>query len=195
MVAGAADDSSTLWGKLEDRVSALRFASSNLGESIDGPIPSTTLIQAMVVFALIFALVGGRWRQSGFALPAAMLVSGLVVQAVLDQGYRRDVLTIWDVPLYALAAWTLVQAVGLTRKALVNRPAGTIVGVGVIALVLAVGTVDRMDAIDTVAPNERLGATWRAARSGEPVEYNAAIHPRRWANRHYLPCDPPYGWG
>jgi hypothetical protein len=191
----AADDSSTLWAKLEDRLRAVGFALANLGEPLQGRAHLTTLIFVMTIVAFVFALSRGRWRDPGFALPAAMLGSGLGTQIFLDQGSRRDVLMIWDVPLYALAAWALVQTVGLARRTITSRSAGTVVAVVVITAILAVGTIDRANEIRSVPHDLRLHANWSRARALGPIEYDAAVDPVNSENRHYLPCDPPYDWG
>ena len=54
-----------------------------------------------MVLAFLVAIVRKRWRDTGFALPATVLASGLAAQVVLDQGERTDVLMLWLVPLYA----------------------------------------------------------------------------------------------
>ena len=114
---------------------------------------------------------------------------------LLDQGSRRDVLMIWDVPLYALVAWALVQTVGLARRTITSRSAGTVVAVAVITAIFAVGTIDRANEIRSVPYDLRLHENWSRARALGPIEYDAAINPTDSENRHYLPCDPPYDWG
>ena len=194
-LSDAADDSSTLRGKFGARLDSIWFAATHLGESVYGAVQLTALIVATVLFALLVAVVLRRWRDPGFALPAAMLASGLGAQVAVDQGERTDVLMLWHVPLYALAAWGLVQAVGLTRALFARRVVPAIVAAGLVSLVLAMGSSDLANSIRAVPYEDRLNAKWRAARAGTPVVYEAGLYPVRSVNRYYLPCDPPYDWG
>lgn len=194
-VAEESDNSSALRPKLEDRFEDLKFALSHLGQSLHGSVYLTRLILALVVLAFLIAGVRRRWRDSGFALPAAMLVSGLAAQVALDQGRRTDVLMLLLVPLYALAAWAVFQAVELTRVSMARRALASVVAIVVVALVVVIGSIDLVRSIRAVPDDERLSEAWRAARSNEPVYHDASVHPALSENRFYLACDPPYDWG
>jgi hypothetical protein len=61
--------------------------------------------------------------------------------------------------------------------------------------VLTLGVIDLTRFIDAMPHDDRLSVKWDVARAGTPVEYPAAANPETSANRHYLPCDPPYDWG
>jgi hypothetical protein len=194
-IAGAADNSSSFGSKLDQRYTALGFALSHLGESVDGSVLLTPVISGMVLVAFLIAVTRRRWRDPGFALPAAVLASGVAAQVAANQGERTDVLMLWLVPLYALAAWAVVQTIDLTRLAVAHHAAApTIAGV-VAVLVMAIGSVDLARAIGATPRNETLSEKWRAARADAPVRYDAGVHPALSANTFYLPCDPPYDWG
>lgn len=195
MIAGAADDSGSLAGKLDDRLRALWFAISHLGQSLHDAVVLTPVIQALALIAFVIAVVRRRWRDPGFALPAAVLASGVAAQVIANQGERTDVLMLWLVPLYALAAWAVAQASELAQLAVAGRAtsAGVIAVVGV--LVLALGSIDLVRAIGDVPANQTLSDRWRAARANAPVQYQAGVDPDSSANTDYLPCDPPYDWG
>jgi hypothetical protein len=153
------------------------------------------VIWALVVLAFLVAVIRRRWRDPGFALPAAMLGSGLAAQVAVDQGGRSDVLMLWLVPLYALAAWAVVQALVLTRLVVHSRAAAPAVAIIVVILVTTIGSVDLANSIRSTPYDERLSEKWEAARAQTPVRSEAAIHPGLSVNRFYLPCDPPYDWG
>jgi hypothetical protein len=92
-----------------------------------------------------------------------VLASGLLTQVALDQGTREDVLLVWLVPLYALAAWGVVQVVELVRQA-VDRPlAATSVAVLLVTLVAAIGSVDLAKSVRLV-PYDRGWARSGASR-------------------------------
>jgi hypothetical protein len=194
-LADATDDSSTLRSKVDDRLDAVGFALTHLGESLHGSVHLTTVIQALTVTALGAALIRRRWRDPGFAVPAATLASGLLAQLAADQGERTDALMLWHVPLYALAAWGLVQAVGLVR-ALVARPAVPLVAaMSAVGLIVAVGGVDLAQSVRAIPFDERLDEKWRAAESTAHVDFEEGEEPEKSPNTYYLPCDPPWGWG
>jgi 4-amino-4-deoxy-L-arabinose transferase-like glycosyltransferase len=194
-IAGSADHASTFGAKLHERLTALGFAVSHLGQSLHGSVLLTPVIWAMVLSAFLIAVTRRRWREPGFALPAAVLASGLAVQVAANQGGRADVLMLWLVPLYALAAWAVVQTIDLTRVAVAGHAAApTIAGV-VAVLVLTIGSIDLAHAISATPGNQTLSEKWRAARADTPVRYDAGVHPGLSANTLYLPCDPPYDWG
>jgi hypothetical protein len=192
----AADSSSSVGAKLHDRYSALVFAVSHLGESLRGAAHLTGVIWALVLVAFLIAVVRRRWGDPGFAVPAAVLASGVAAQVVVNQGERSDVLIVWLVPVYALAAWAVVQTVELTRLAVARRPVAPalVVVVVVTVLIAALGSIDLANEIRFTRDDERLSEKWRAARADTPVSYDAGVNPAS-ANRFYLPCDPPWDWG
>jgi hypothetical protein len=152
----------------------------------------------MAVIAVLIAVVRGRWRDPGFALPAAFLASGIAAQVVASQGERTDVLLLWLVPLYALAAWAVVQTTELARRALSGRaPARTVPAAiaASVVVVVALGGIDLSRSIRAVPGEQTLSNRWDAARTNAGVRYDAGIHPEASANTFYLPCDPPYDWG
>ena len=120
-IADASDKCLPVGAKVDDRYTALRFALSHLGQSQHGPVHLTRVISALVLLAIVMALARRRLRDPGFALPAAMLAFGVAVQVAVDQGERTDVLMLWLVPLYALAAWAVVQTVEVVRPAFARR--------------------------------------------------------------------------
>lgn len=194
-VAGAADDTSTLRGTVQERVEDTLFSVTHLGWSLHDAALLTPLITVLGIAAVVIAALRGRWRDPGFALPAAMLVSGVATQVATGQGERSDVLMVWLVPVYALAAWGVSQAVDLVRSHHAPRATGAMLVTVVVGAVIVVGTADLVDSIRTTPQSSRLSEKWRAARAGGPVEYDAATNPENSANRFYLPCDPPYDWG
>lgn len=194
-IADASDKCLPVGAKVDDRYTALRFALSHLGQSQHGPVHLTRVISALVLLAIVMALARRRLRDPGFALPAAMLAFGVAVQVAVDQGERTDVLMLWLVPLYALAAWAVVQTVEVVRPAFARRAVVPSIVVVVVALVAVIGTVDLADSISATADDEQLSEAWRAARGETPVYYDAGVHPALSSNRFYLPCDPPYDWG
>ena len=194
-IAEETDNSYTLRLKLEDRRDDLAFALSHLGQSLHGSVYLTRLILALVVLAFLIAGVRRRWRDSGFVLPAAMLVSGLAAQVALDQGRRTDVLLLLLVPLYALAAWAVFWTVDLIRVFVARRALASVAAIVAVVLVAVIGSIDLVRSIRAVPDDERLSNAWRAARSNEPVYHDASVHPALSENRFYLACDPPYDWG
>jgi hypothetical protein len=192
-LVGAADTSGSLGSKLHVRYVALRFAVSHLGEPPYGSVQLARVIWALVVLAVLAAVIRRRWRDPGFLLPAAMLASGLAAQVALGQGGRLDVLMLWLVPMYALAAWAVVQCVALTRVA-VGRAAPAVAVVAVI-VVTVVGANDLAISIRATPFEDRLDVKWQEARVNAPVYYEAGIYPQRSANKLYLPCDPPWDTG
>ena len=194
-LADTADSSSTVGAKLHERLSAFVFAISHLGQSLDGAVHLTGVIWALVLFAFLIAVVRRRWRDPGFVVPATTLASGVTAQVVVDQGERLDVLLMWLVPLYALAAWGVVQTVELARLAGARRPLAPAVAVVVVALVAVFGSIDLANRVRSIPYEERLSEKWRAARADVPVRYDAGLHPASSVNRFYLPCDPPWDWG
>jgi 4-amino-4-deoxy-L-arabinose transferase-like glycosyltransferase len=193
-VFDATGASSSAADKLHERLTDGAFAVRHLGESLYGPVHLTGVIWALVVTAVAIAVLHERWRDPGFATPAAMLASGVAVQVASAQGGRLDVLLVWLVPLYALAAWAVGQAVEAARAGTRRRTLGVAAGVAVVSVVL-VGSADLAHSIRVLPYEQRLTDAWRAARSGAPVEYDPVGHPRPSENRNYLACDPPYGWG
>jgi 4-amino-4-deoxy-L-arabinose transferase-like glycosyltransferase len=191
----AADTSGSVGTKLHGRLDALRFAVSHLGHPPYGSVQLTRVIWALVLIAVIAALIRRRWRDPGFFLPAAMLASGLAAQVALDQGWRLDVLMLWLVPMYALAAWAVVQCVALTGLAVRRRATAPVVAVVAVTLVSVVGSNDLIISIRATPFEDRLSDKWQAARANAPVYYEAGIYPQRSANKLYLPCDPPYDTG
>jgi hypothetical protein len=194
-LADTADSSSTVGAKLRERFSAFVFAVSHLGQSLDGAVHLTGVIWALVLLAFLIAVIRTRWRDPGFAVPAATLVSGVTAQVVVDQGERVDVLLVWLVPLYALAAWAVVQTVELARLARARRPFAPALAVVVVVLVAVLGSIDLANKVRSIPYEERLSDKWRAARADAPVRYDAGVRPASSLNRFYLPCDPPWDWG
>ena len=122
----ATGTSSSVRSAVDDRVNALDYAVSHLGQSYRDseafPVHLTRLLVALVVIAFLVALIRRRWRDPGFAVPAAVLAAGLAAQVALGQGERADVLMLWHVPLYALAAWAVVQLIEVARFAVARMP-------------------------------------------------------------------------
>lgn len=191
----AADDSSTVWAKLNGRLDALGFGLTHLGGSLYGSVQLTSVIRVLTAFALVAALMRRRWQDLGFAVPAVVLASGLFVQFAVDQGERRDVLMLWHVPLYALAAWGLVQLVDVVRIVVARPAVAPIVAAGAVALIVTFGGSDLANSIRATPYEERLSEKWRVARLDTPVEHGMSVTQRRSPNAYYLPCDPPWGWG
>jgi hypothetical protein len=198
-ISRASDQAQTLGGKLDARYVAGRFALSHLGQSLHDPVLLTPVILAMAFAALLTALLRKRITDPGFALPAAVLVSGLAAQVVTNEGDRTDVLMLWLVPLYVLAGWAAGQAREVARVVLAGRVPATAVTAAAAAVVvvpvLALGSVDLSRAVGSTPASHTLSQQWRAARADAPVSYDAGIHPSLSANTLYLPCDPPYDWG
>jgi hypothetical protein len=194
-IAGAADDAGSLEAKLEERLTALRFAVSHLGQSIHHSVLLTPVIQGMALVAFLIAVIRRRWLEPGFALPAAMLLSGVAAQVIANQGERTDVLMLWLVPLYALAAWAVAQTADFARLAVVGRFAAAAVVAVVAAPVVVLGSIDLAHAVGATPATQTLRSTWRAARGNAPVRYQAGVDPASSANTFYMPCDPPYDWG
>jgi 4-amino-4-deoxy-L-arabinose transferase-like glycosyltransferase len=194
-IAGVADNAGTSGATLDERYSALGFALSHLGQSVHGSVLLTPVIWGMVLVAFLIAVTRRRWRDPGFALPAAVLASGVAAQVAANQGERTDVLMLWLVPLYALAAWAVVQTIALTHLAVAGHAAAPTVAGVVAVLVVAIGSIDLARAIGGTPGNQTLSEKWRAARADAPVRYDAGVHPALSANTFYLPCDPPYDWG
>jgi hypothetical protein len=120
-----------------------------------------------------------------------VVVTGVLMQVAFDQGERQDVLMLWLVPLYALAAWAVSQVASLVA----DGPR-RVAGVSAAALLIAaVGGVDLVRAVRATPESQRLDEAWHEARSGAPVAYPAGVGPDASANTFYLPCDPPYDWG
>jgi len=191
----AAGTSGSLGAKLHARLDALRFAVSHLGYPPYGSVQLTRVMWALVVLAVLAALIRRRWRDPGFALPAAMLASGVAAQVALGQGWRLDVLMLWLVPMYALAAWAVVQCVALARLAVARSAVAPAIAVAAVILVSVVGSRDLSISIRATPFEDRLSDKWQAARANAPVYYEAGIYPQRSANKLYLPCDPPYDTG
>lgn len=194
-VVSAANSSTTIGEKLESRLQGFAFALSSVGHAHGGGGFLPYVIATMVMFAVLVALLHKRWSDPGFALPASMLATGIAAQTAVDQASRTDVLMVWLVPTYALAAWSVVQLTSLVRPAIDRRSAAVIVTGTVVFGLSCIGIVDLHNAIRKTAPAQRLGEQWRTARSSSPVRYEAAYDPGRSVNRFYLPCDPPYDWG
>jgi hypothetical protein len=191
----ASQSPTTLWGNVEGRWRAGGFALAHLGESLYGEVQLTHLIWACVLASLAIAVVRRGRSDPGFVLPASMLAAGLAAQVLLDQGSRRDVLMLWDVPLYALSAWAIAQLVRLAHQTFRWR-AAVGVAAGLVTLVLVVGSSDLANSIRAVPYPDRLGAKWAAARADSNVRYLAGVEPDDSVNRfYYLRCDPPWGWG
>ena len=191
---GATDSSSGPFEAITDRILGLAFALTNLGTLHDGGGVLPYAIWILVVIAALLAVILRRWRDPGFALPASMLLTGLMAQIALDQGSRTDVLMMWLVPMYALAAWGIVQIAELVRLRPAGRPRFLSVGPAAVIAILAIGAIDLRYAVGAVPNHERLEKKWVLARSGAPVD-TSAIDSRASVNRFYLPCDPPYDWG
>jgi hypothetical protein len=194
-ILGAADSSGSFTDRIEGRLDDLELAVTHLGQSLHEAVWLTPVLWAGLFGAMVIAAVSRRWRDPGFALPAAMLAAGLAAQVVTDQGERTDVLLLWLLPLYALTAWATAQLPPSTT--IFGRRLGAVSAASlvVVAVVAIAGSVDLARAVRATPEEHRLGAQWRAARAAEPVLYDAALHPEISANRFYLPCDPPYDWG
>jgi hypothetical protein len=201
-VAGASDVSSSLGTKLEERVDDLVLAVTHLAQiPEDGPAVELDTARLLVVLwplvlaAVAIAVLRRRWRDPGFAYPAAVLGSGMATQVALAQGDRADILFLWLVPCYALAAWGVVQLVELGQSLVPRAAVAPAVAGAAVALVVWIGIGDLSTSIDAMPPEHGLSEKWRVARSDAPVVYAAAGNPRVSENRYYLPCDPPYDWG
>ena len=194
----ATGTSSSVRSAVDDRVDALDYAVSHLGQSYRDseafPVHLTRLLVALVVIAFLVALIRRRWRDPGFAVPAAVLAAGLAAQVALGQGERADVLMLWHVPLYALAAWAVVQLIEVARLAVARRAVAPAIAAVIVVLVTVVGVIDLSDSIGDTPDDQTLAESWSVARAGAPVEYGAADGPTVSENRYYLPCDPPYDW-
>ena len=194
-VVSAADSAPSILSGVEERLADLRFAVTHLGRSIHETVWLTPVLWVGVLAALALAVADRRWRDPGFAIPAAMVAAGVAGQVATDQGERTDVLMLWLVPLYALSAWAAARISELAVVRERGRRSATALPALVAVVVAVVGTVDLVHAIRATPGDQRLGAQWREARAGSPVAYPAALDPRESANRFYLPCDPPYDWG
>jgi hypothetical protein len=189
--AGAGDSAGSLGHKLGERVSDLGFALTHLGQSIHDSVGLTWVLWPLVVLAVVVALTRRQWWETGFLVPAAVVATGVLAQVAVDQGGRQDVLMLWLVPLYALAAWATAQVAGLMRN-----PHGRLAVTAAVAMLVAVvGGVDLVRAIRATPESQRLANVWHQARTGAPVRYLAGVDPDSSANTLYLPCDPPYDWG
>ncbi|HEY7178115.1 MAG TPA: hypothetical protein VH305_02980 [Gaiella sp.] len=190
-VLDAGDTGGSLGHKLDERLSGLGFAVTHLGQSVHNPVGLTWVLWPLVVLAVVIAVARRQWRDPGFLLPAMVVVTGVLTQVAFDQGERQDVLMLWLVPLYALAAWATAQVADLLE----DLPRRVAAATAVAVLVAVVGGVDLVRAIRDTPESQRLGEVWREARSGAPVTYLAGAAPDASANTDYLPCDPPYDWG
>ena len=193
-ITEATGTSSSIGSALDDRYEAFVFAVSHLGHSRGSAVHLTGYVAALALVAFLIALIRRRWREPGFAVPAAVLASGLAAQVALGQGERGDVLMLWHVPLYALAAWAVVQLIEVSRLAVAHRAVAPAFAVGVVLLVTVVGVVDLSGSIDDTPDDQTLAESWNVARAGTPVQYFAADDPTLSENKYYLPCDPPYDW-
>jgi hypothetical protein len=101
---------------------------------------------------------------------------------------------VWLVPLYALAAWAVVQAVELARLAARRRVATPALAAVAVLFVAAIGSIDLANSVRSTPYDIRLSDEWRDARTGAPVRYEAGVYPAGSDNRFYLACDPPYDW-
>ena len=190
-IVGAGDTAGSPWHKIAEHVTDLRFALTHLGQSVHDSVGLTWVIWPLVVLAIVIAVARRQWRDIGFLLPAVVVATGVVAQVATDQGQRQDVLMLWLVPLYALAAWGAVQLASLPR----DVRARSAVTAAVVVLVTVVGGVDLVRAVRATPESLRLSEEWRAAREGSAVTYVAGVDPSASANTDYLPCDPPYDWG
>ena len=190
-VLRAGDSAGSLGDKLGDRLSDLSFAVAHLGQSVHDSVGLTWVLWPLVILAAMVAVALRQWRDVGFMVPAMVLVTGVLTQVALDQGNRQDVLMLWLVPLYMLAAWGTDQVAELLPD--VPRRVGVVTAVAVVVAV--VGGGDLVHQIRATPENLRLAEEWRTARSGAPVTYLAAASADASANTDYLACDPPYDWG
>jgi hypothetical protein len=190
-ILGAGDTAGSPWQKITERVTDLRFAFTHLGQSVHDSVGLTWVIWPLVVLAIVIAVARRQWRDIGFLLPAVVVATGVLAQVAADQGERQDVLMLWLVPLYALAAWGAAQLASLPRDV---RVRSAVMAVAVV-LVTVVGGVDLVRAVRATPENLRLSKVWQAAREGAAVTYVAGVDPSESANTLYLPCDPPYDWG
>ena len=132
----------------------------------------------------MIAVARRQWRDTAFLLPAVVVVTGVLAQVVANQGARQDVLMLWLVPLYALAAWATVQVASLPRDILGRRA----VTAAVVVLVAVFGSVDLVRAVRATPENQRLSEQWHAARTGAPVTYLADVDPLDSDNRFTSPA-------
>lgn len=190
-ILDAGEAAGPLWQKVGKQGADLRFAVTHLGQGVHHPVGLTWVLWPLVLLAIVIAVVRRRWRDPGFLLPAVVVATGVLAQVVANQGERQDVLMLWLVPLYALAAWATAQVAAVLRNVL-GRLA---VAAAVALLVAVVGGVDLVHAIRATPESQRLSEQWHAARTGAPVTYLAGVDPDASANTFYLPCDPPYDWG
>ena len=180
----------SLWQEITARFSHLLFAVTHLGQEVHDPVGLTWVVGPLVVLAVVVAVARRQWRDRAFLLPAVVVATGVPAQVLANQGERQDVLLLWLVPLYALAAWATVQIASLPREILGRRA----VTAAVVVLVAVVGTVDLVNAVRGTPENQRLTEQWHAARTDAPVTFLAANDPAAYS-WFYLPCDPPYDWG
>lgn len=190
-IVGEGDSAGSLWQEIDGRFSNLLFALTHLGQEDHDPVGLTWVLWPLVVLAVVIAVARGQWRDTAFLLPAVVVATGVLAQVVANQGERQDVLMLWLVPMYALAAWATMQVASLPRYNLGRRA----VMAAVVVLVAVVGSVDLVRAVRATPENQRLSEQWHAARTGAPVTYLAGVDPLESANTFYLPCDPPYDWG
>jgi len=187
----AGDEGGSIRHKLAGRLSDLDFAVRHLGQSLHDSVGLTWVLCPLVVLAVAIAVARRQWRDPGFLLPAVVVVTGVLMQVAFDQGERQDVLMLWLVPLYALAAWAVSQVASLVA----DGPRRVAVVSAAALLIAAVGGVDLVRAVRATPESQRLDEAWHEARSGAPVAYPAGVGPDASANTFYLPCDPPYDWG
>lgn len=192
-ILGEGGSGGSLWQEITARLSHLLFAVTHLGQEDHDPVGLTWVLWPLVVLAVVIAVARQQWRDRAFLLPAVVVATGVLAQVVANQGERQDVLLLWLVPLYALAAWATVQVARLPREVLGRRA----VTAAVVVLVAVVGGIDLVNAVRATPENQRLSEQWRVARTDAPVTYPAGVLPSASEsyNGFYLPCDPPYDWG
>jgi 4-amino-4-deoxy-L-arabinose transferase-like glycosyltransferase len=190
-ILDAGDSGGSPSQRVGERLDGLWFAFTHLGQSLHGPVDLTWVLWALIGLGLAIAVARGRWREPSFILPAVVIITGLVAEVVANQGPRQDVLMLWLVPWYALAACATAEIASLARD--VQRR--WVVSAAVAVLALVVGGNDLANAIRATPYDQRLNAVWHVARTGVPVDYPAAVDPATSVNTKYIPCDPPYDWG
>jgi hypothetical protein len=177
-ISNSADPAQSLEARVRERASGTRFAFRHLGQALHGPVLLTPVIVLLALAACIQALVR-RTLTFPVAIGAGVVLAGVAAQVAANMALRTDVLMLWLLPLYLLAAWFVTQ----TRWPAVSAVA--------IVAILVLGSIDLSRAVADTAADHTLSAEWAAARAARPVRYdNASV-----INALYLPCDPPWGWG
>ena len=181
-IVGEGDNAGSLWQAIDGRFSDL-LAVAHLGHERHDHVGLTWVLWPLVVLAVVIAVARRQWRDKAFLLPAVVVATGVLAQVVANQGERQDVLMLWLVPLYALAAWATVQVARLPRDILGRRA----MTAAVLVLVAVVGSVDLVRAVR--ATQRTCDSVSSGTRRGRVRRSRTSLASSPWSRRKpYFPC-------